>query len=354
MIARIDIENYRCFDRLQIEGLTRVNLFVGRNNSGKTTVLEAIEALVSQDSPFILYRASHERGETRSRPGTASHNGVQIEVRHWFSGHDLRVGAFFRLRADDGQALEVVRGIEPVPPDAPSPPFVPTGYMLTIQRPRSRSTLGPLPLTADGYLGAGSPVEWTQHAALAMPRVLSISTARLTALELQRLWDAVVLTPSESLVTESLRLIDPAVERVAPAGSLAEAPQFLVLLHGTSAPVPLGSLGEGVSRMFAIALGLAVCRGGVLLIDEIEIGLHHTTHVDLWRLVAETANKLDVQVFATTHSRDCLEGIAELFRRDPDVAEAISVHRLELGQSDAVRMDARTIAGTVDGGVEIR
>ena len=62
-LATVDIENFRCFQKLTVKGLTRVNLFVGRNNSGKTAFLEAVEAVVSEDSPFVLYRASLERGE---------------------------------------------------------------------------------------------------------------------------------------------------------------------------------------------------------------------------------------------------------------------------------------------------
>jgi len=49
-ITSVDVENFRCFKKLRVEGLAAVNLIVGANNSGKTVLLEAIEAVVSRDS----------------------------------------------------------------------------------------------------------------------------------------------------------------------------------------------------------------------------------------------------------------------------------------------------------------
>src|SRR5580698_1012041 len=96
-ITALDVENFRCFKRLRIDGLSPVTVFVGANNAGKTTVLEAIEAVVSVDSPFLLYRASFERGESRvAEHGTTA----QLDLRHWFYGHRLESGTSFSLRAE--------------------------------------------------------------------------------------------------------------------------------------------------------------------------------------------------------------------------------------------------------------
>ena len=95
MLADVEIENYRCFATLRHSGFTRVNLIVGRNNSGKTALLEALEALVSADSPFLFYGSSIDRGETRVH--RADPEGTAVDARRWFHGHRLEVGARFRI-----------------------------------------------------------------------------------------------------------------------------------------------------------------------------------------------------------------------------------------------------------------
>jgi AAA15 family ATPase/GTPase len=58
VITTVELEDFRCFRKLRVDGLARVNLIVGANNSGKTVLLEVIEAVVSSESPSCLFRAS--------------------------------------------------------------------------------------------------------------------------------------------------------------------------------------------------------------------------------------------------------------------------------------------------------
>ena len=81
-------------------------------------------------------------------------------------------------------------------------------------------------------------------------------------------------------------------------------------LTGYDRPVPLKSLGDGAVRLYGIALALANSRGGLLLIDEAENGIHHTVQYEFWKLVLQIAHTDDVQVLATTHSWDCVRGFA--------------------------------------------
>src|SRR5260370_31076231 len=122
-ITSIEIENFRCFKKLTVGGLTPVNLIVGANNAGKTALLEAIEAVVSEESPFLLYRASIERDEFR-QPRGLDEDKVEIDLRHWFHGHHLDDGVTFRIRSTGERVRSVARTIRLVLPNA-SPPCVP-------------------------------------------------------------------------------------------------------------------------------------------------------------------------------------------------------------------------------------
>ncbi len=162
-----------------------------------------------------------------------------------------------------------------------------------------------------------------------------------------------VLTPGEERTVDALRIVEPAIDRIA-ISELAGSASAKVLLRGAEGPVPLGTLGEGASRMLTLALYLAVTQGGFLLLDEIENGLHWSVMPRLWHFLVETARALDVQVFATTHSKDCLEGLADLYRARPDLARDVSVHRLEVGRETSLLFDASRIAEFIEMDLEAR
>jgi hypothetical protein len=115
----------------------------------------------------------------------------------------------------------------------------------------------------------------------------------------------------------------------------------MVRIKGESEPVPLKSLGDGVVRMFQIALALERAEknrpaarpaagaatqgserlaGGLLLIDEVENGIHYTVLPRLWRFLFQAAKIRNVQVFATTHSWDCIKGFQIAAAQEPEVS----------------------------------
>ncbi|OQX24368.1 MAG: hypothetical protein BWK80_21225 [Desulfobacteraceae bacterium IS3] len=70
-------------------------------------------------------------------------------------------------------------------------------------------------------------------------------------------------------------------------------------------------MGEGMNRLLGIALALVNSKDGFLLVDEIDNGIHYSAQSDLWRLIFEGAKRMNVQVFATTHSWDCIEAFQQ-------------------------------------------
>ncbi|MCC6553820.1 MAG: ATP-binding protein, partial [Polyangiaceae bacterium] len=173
-----------------------------------------------------------------------------------------------------------------------------------------------------------------------------IPAAGLAPWVLSSWWDSVTLTDAEDRVAECLRIVAP-VQRI----SLVERPadggrMVMVKLNGEAEPVPLRSLGDGVRKMFGFALGLEAARAsGVLLIDEIENGIHYSVHEALWRFIIAAARRSDVQVFATTHSWDCVMGFQAAAAADPTVdVSSIRLYRREKDDIDAVVLDREDIS----------
>jgi len=114
--------------------------------------------------------------------------------------------------------------------------------------------------------------------------------------EITKLFDEIVLTPKETSVLEALQIIEPKIERIASIGPekydsnteiVGARGGFRVKVSDQKQPIPIGSMGEGIWRLLAF-------QGGVLLVDEIDTGLHFSTMSDMWKLSWKTAKKLDI------------------------------------------------------------
>ena len=83
-------------------------------------------------------------------------------------------------------------------------------------------------------------------------------------------------------------------------------------------PVPLRTFGDGVNRLFGIVLSLCNAKNGVLLVDEFENGLHHSVQASIWSTIFRLASDLNVQVFATSHSEDCVHAFQQAAAESPE------------------------------------
>jgi hypothetical protein len=143
------------------------------------------------------------------------------------------------------------------------------------------------------------------------------------------LWDAIALSDREQHVVDALRIIDPKISAVSVVGGEGprKARTAIVRAAGLPRPVPLRSFGDGVNRLFGVALSLVNAKDGLLLIDEFENGLHHTVQTDAWRTIFRLASQLDIQVMATSHSWDAIDAFQKAARESPEEGVLIRLSR---------------------------
>lgn len=169
----------------------------------------------------------------------------------------------------------------------------------------------------------------------------------------------VVLTPNEEIVIEALRSIEPSIQRIASLGvdshkNSRSRGGIVVRLAGSNQRISIGSMGDGMWRILGLALAIVNAKDGVLLVDEIDTGLHFSAMADMWKLIWETAKKLNVQVFATTHNSDCWTSLAELASTQEPSAEGITIHRIEKDKPQSVVFTERQIVIAAERGIEVR
>jgi hypothetical protein len=188
-------------------------------------------------------------------------------------------------------------------------------------------------------------------------RCVFIPANGMDTTEITRLWDRVALTEAEEDVLSSLRLIQPKISKVnliAPQQAGGKQKRIPVArLIDESEPVPLRSLGEGMARLMGIALALANARNGMLLLDEIESGLHYTVQPEMWKLIFMTAKRLNVQVFAATHSWDCIAAFQQALQADPTEGMLIRLGKKNGGITSTV-FDERKLTIATRDQIEVR
>ena len=118
--------------------------------------------------------------------------------------------------------------------------------------------------------------------------------------------------------------------------------------------MPLKSMGDGMTRIFHIILALVNARNGFLLVDEFENGLHWSVHPKLWNIIFRLAEDLNVQVFVTTHSQDCIRGFHAIWKEQEEKG---SFYRLDPDSDMGARVTAyhcETLSDALEMDVEVR
>lgn len=137
-----------------------------------------------------------------------------------------------------------------------------------------------------------------------------VDTFRSKDEELALIYDKITLTDLENSVVEGLQIIEPDIERLAFVSGKTGEGRHAVVKMKDNGIYPLSEMGDGINRILHIILSLVNAENGFLLIDEIENGLHYSALEQLWKVIFVLSEKLNVQVFATTHSVDCIQSFA--------------------------------------------
>ncbi len=154
------------------------------------------------------------------------------------------------------------------------------------------------------------------------------------------------------VIVRSLNAINGRVRRLVTLA--ASVPPMLYADVGLSRLVPVGMLGDGMGRILSVALSFHEAAGGILLIDEVENGIHHSVLKSVWRSLYQLAIMFDVQVFATTHSLECVKAARDVFKVEQ--SQALHAHRLQFhdGRHQVTTYPFDALDYTLDYGAEVR
>jgi predicted ATPase len=295
LLPDLQIKNYRLFQDFKLERLARVNLIAGKNNVGKSALLEAALLASTQNPRDALSRILNQRGEREDERGawilSSLFFGYQLTQS---SNIEIKAGnQCFKMYVSDGKEMVEDRDIFPVKVQY-------SGVSKPLELNSIKGATEDLP----------HRVPWWGAKPDQTCLIRGTDTLYSRYRELSAWWDKIALTPHRHTVTKILKIIEPGLQEV---DFLRQQDNVKVLLQGMDAPVFMDSLGDGMNHLLVIAIALANTQGGILLLDEVETGLHYSVLIDFWRLLFQAAHELDVQVIATTHSWDCIAAFSQVW-----------------------------------------
>ncbi|OUD16035.1 AAA family ATPase [Thioflexithrix psekupsensis] len=332
MYDSIGIKNFRAFNNLHVKNLKPVNLFVGKNNAGKTSILEAIELLSSNGNALLkILERRQENSDVATEEQLAQ---VSFGIRHLFNGHRLEENLQFEISGQWKNKKRLLQfHIVPAEFTQDLFNFDKSEELLALLLESSELERKMyIPLSSDKSLLNGLLRASANHS---IP-TLFLGTRDIDSRELNKLWDSILFTPKEEKVYEALRSISPTIERIAFTTTTGRFSNGIIVKLQNANRVPLGSMGDGMRRLLGIAIALVNSENGILLVDEIDTGLHYSAMEDMWRFVIQTANLFNIQVFATTHSWDCVYALAGLHQEQPFISASVALHRVDVTESKTV------------------
>ncbi|TGN96473.1 AAA family ATPase [Burkholderia sp. USMB20] len=338
MLKSVVIENYKGLEHLEVPNMAYFNLVGGRNDVGKSSLLEAIFAYFDRVNPTALFSHLGWRGITTvagtpenlwgpafsqfdlsrimSIAGTDT-NGITDIVTFRLDRNHVRPTAFTpftggvanigTLKSEPGQVA------------------------LAVRAKRGTKTLQETFVTfnAGGFSATGSIQESqaAQAAYLTIPGRLNDANGpiRLTQLDSEGKTDQVLA---------AAKLIEPRVEGLSVGAGLNGTTFINVAIKDLPKKVPLSYLGSGVSVVVNAVLAILTAPGGMVLLDELEVGIHHSSLEIVIKALSEAAFSSKCQVVATSHSYECIRAAFNVFEQFDE--KRFAYHRLERNKESRV------------------
>ncbi|MEA2019561.1 MAG: AAA family ATPase [Campylobacterota bacterium] len=294
LLEYIEIKDFKCFKDFHAKGFKRVNLIGGKNNVGKTAFMEACYINVhSMDLKLLVFSLSVIKA---MRENLNILSGDNIDIKKYI---ELSNNIFTNSNKNCASfTIEDIDGIKQ--------------YILKFNENDIKVNINDFSYEVES-----------------LENIKFIDNFGLSNREIIKFYSAIQKKKKESFLNDILHEFD---DRIESFKIIDSKPQCEI--NGNYHEIT--EFGDGVRHLVSIVTALFTCEKGYLFIDEIDNGIHYTQLDEIWKIILNLSDKLNVQVFATTHSKECIESYARVSKKLED--EDISF--IELGKNKENKLDS--------------
>lgn len=328
MIKKLSINAFRGIQRSEISNLSPINIFFGKNNCGKSSLLEAIFVLSNRLNPTLALRINELRQyydntlEGLSSSFFNRDTDTPIHISYESTEHDRYL---MTISIERILSKEIEDNV-PVSYDGKE-------YRLkvfTSMNGKANPTTGFEVIRKEGKLVLtlqNTPTERQKDTCIYMTPTYPFFEA------IDVLKDMLQNKQKEGLLL-SLQAIEPSISDIVIIGN------DVLVDVGIEKLLPINILGDGIRKILSIILNINACKGGMLLIDEVDNGFHFTSLTSLWQAILSTASECNTQIFVTTHNIDSLKSLNTVLNKQTYSQMKPEISAYKLMKKDNVELVA--------------
>jgi len=361
MYQSFKINNFKCFRETTLNSLERVNLIAGMNNVGKTALLEALFLHCGAYNPELTLRLNafrgielvkFEFGQWVETPWDSVFSEFDTSKIVELVGENEQTGhRILRLRVIR-QPEELAKVRRSVQDSSDKHEVIPSFSSEMAQVLELECTEGEQRRKYYLILDQKGPRVEPMPPLPPFPAVFLAARVRIRPADDAERFGRLEIVGQQDVLLKALQVIEPRLRRLA-----VVVVGGIPMLHGDiglGRLLPLPAMGEGMVRLASLVLAIGNTPNGVVLVDEIENGLHHSILPKVWQAVGEVARQFNIQVFATTHSLECIVAAHRAFSEKERYD--FRLHRLERVNETirAVTYDQETLEAAIETNLEVR
>lgn len=344
MIDSFEINNFRGIHHGKIDGLSQVNLFFGKNNCGKSSLLEGLFMVCGQSNPLLPASINAMRTYTRL---------TESDIRYFF--YQMDTAKDIHLSTSGGQERHLtIASFREASRSDKNTVSTELAYHYGL-RMKYNTREGEFSSEVLYDVSGTNQIEQKV-------RVDNRYAEQLKCVYLSPRYDSnasmeglqnIYMNKDEAFLADALRILEPS----------AKDPVFMdnVMFVDAGLPqrIPINLMGDGIRKIVSFLTSIYACRGGVVLIDELSNGFHYSVMKPMWDIVIRAAIKNDVQIFATTHDEDSIRGFHEAAsgvydKTGREVASGFKLQRLADDELKSYRYSVNQLGYAIEQEMEIR
>lgn len=359
MIQRCKVKNFKSLKNSEIKNFKRINLLGGKNNTGKTTLMEALFLFHDRLNPECFIRLHSWRGVQAIKMESAELFGPLFH--DYNTERKIEIEVEYNNRSTQNLTINLIEDLKKQ---------ISLSNINLNNRDNTTKTLNnehlEMKLKYSGSVNKKQEVithtfegenNLNVNATDVSPRNITqavflvaknISNENENAIR----YGELVKRNEENEIIEFLKVIEPRLKSIN-AIHLNDNTSMIYGDIGLKKKVPLNYMGDGITRIFSILLAIISLPNGILFIDEIENGIHHSVMNQVWEMIDNASKKYNCQIIATTHSYECLASLVEGTAKS---ANDINYIRLERRENDIVNKeyDYEMLQVAIEQGWEVR